>query len=164
MDSIQALLIISFHCFKCFPKPVHLLIIHLSIHIRSAEDISKSVSTCIRSSSFEIVISFKLFNSIGAISLLSHLNGVSFEWALTHMPFPRILPDSSIFLELSSNSFKVWRKKELSSISWFLQDLITLFIVGSTSSLFILPEYLNNSWWCFSSSFSNFEDRRRVFL
>ena len=30
------------------------------------------------------------------------------------------------------------------------------------SSFFILPEYLNNSWWCFSSSFSDFEDRRRV--
>ena len=39
----------------------------------------------------------------------------------------------------------------------------TLFIVGSTSSLFILPEYLNKSGWCFSLSFSTFEDRRRVF-
>ena len=28
--------------------------------------------------------------------------------------------------------------------------------------LLILPECLNNSWWCFSSSFSNFEDWRRV--
>ena len=36
-----------------------------------------------------------------------------------------------------------------------------LFIVGSTFLIFI-PEYLNNSWWCFSSSFSTFEDRRRV--
>ena len=36
-----------------------------------------------------------------------------------------------------------------------------LFIVGSTFLIFI-PEYLNNSWWCFSSSFSDFEDRRRV--
>ena len=39
-----------------------------------------------------------------------------------------------------------------------------LFIVGSTSSLLILPECLNNSWWCFSSKFSDFEDRRRVSL
>ena len=38
-----------------------------------------------------------------------------------------------------------------------------LFIVGSTFLVFIL-EYLNNSWWCFSSSFSTFEDRRRVSL
>ena len=35
-------------------------------------------------------------------------------------------------------------------------------IVGSTFPIFI-PECLNNSWWCFSSSFSTFEDRRRVF-
>ena len=35
-----------------------------------------------------------------------------------------------------------------------------LFIVGSTSSLLILPVCLNNSWWCFSSSF---EDRTRFF-
>ena len=38
-----------------------------------------------------------------------------------------------------------------------------LFIIGSTFLIFI-PEYLNNSWWCFSSSFSTFEDRRRVIL
>ena len=38
-----------------------------------------------------------------------------------------------------------------------------LFIVGSTSSLLILPECLNDSCWCFSSSFSAFEDRRRFF-
>ena len=30
-----------------------------------------------------------------------------------------------------------------------------LFIIGSTSSLLILPECPNNSWWCFSSSFSD---------
>ena len=27
----------------------------------------------------------------------------------------------------------------------------------------MVPECLNNSWWCFSSSFSTFEDRRRIF-
>ena len=36
-----------------------------------------------------------------------------------------------------------------------------IFIVGSTSLLFILPEYLSKFWWCFSSSF---EDQRRRFL
>ena len=41
-------------------------------------------------------------------------------------------------------------------------DFKLFFLVGSTSLFFILPEYLNNSWWCFSSSFSDFEDRRRV--
>ena len=38
-----------------------------------------------------------------------------------------------------------------------------IFIIGSTFPFFI-PGCLNNSWWCFSSSFSNFEDRRRVSL
>ena len=38
-----------------------------------------------------------------------------------------------------------------------------LFIVGSTFLIFI-PEYLNNSWWSFSSSFSVFEDQRRIYL
>ena len=36
-----------------------------------------------------------------------------------------------------------------------------LFIVGSTFPIFI-PECLKNSQWWFSSSFSTFEDRRRV--
>ena len=56
----------------------------------------------INSNYFEVVTSFKPFNSTGAISFSSnHFNGVSFEWALTHRSFPRILPDSSIFPELS---------------------------------------------------------------
>ena len=38
-----------------------------------------------------------------------------------------------------------------------------LFIVGSIFLIFI-PECLNNYWWCFSSSFSTFEDRRSVSL
>ena len=38
-----------------------------------------------------------------------------------------------------------------------------LFIIGSTF-LISIPECLNNSWWCFSSSFSDCEDRRRVSL
>ena len=37
-----------------------------------------------------------------------------------------------------------------------------LFIVDSTFLFFMVPECLNNSWWCFSSSFSTFEDRRRI--
>ena len=42
-------------------------------------------------------------------------------------------------------------------------DFKLFFIVGSTSLFFSLPDYLNNSWW-FSSSFSTFEDRRRISL
>src|SRR3954462_13375021 len=45
---------------------------------------------------------------------------------------------------------------------FFSKIFQTLFIVGSTFLIFI-PECLNNSW-CFSSSFSTFEDRRRVSL
>ena len=52
---------------------------------------------CFHSSSFEDVISFKSFNSTNATSLLNHFNAVSFEWALTHRFFSRILPDSSNF-------------------------------------------------------------------
>ena len=55
-------------------------------------------SFSIRSSYFEVVTSFKPFNSTGAISFSSnHFYGVSFEWDLTHRLFPRILPDSSNF-------------------------------------------------------------------
>ena len=38
-----------------------------------------------------------------------------------------------------------------------------LFIVGSTFPFFFISEYLNHSW-CFSSSFSTFEDQRIVSL
>mgnify|MGYP007038706663 CR=1 FL=1 len=44
----------------------------------------------------------------------------------------------------------------------FLQDLSNSFIVGST--FYSSFRSANNSWWCFSSSFSTFEDRRRVSL
>ena len=39
-----------------------------------------------------------------------------------------------------------------------------LFIIGSTCLFFFIPEFLNNSRWCFSSSSSSFEDRRRFCL
>ena len=72
---------------------------------------------CFRSSSFEDVISFKSFDSTGAFSFSSNLfNGVSFEWALTHRSFPRILPDSSYSPGVILKSSKVWRKNELSSV------------------------------------------------
>ena len=43
----------------------------------------------------------------------------------------------------------------------FLQDLSNSFHRWLNLFVLILPECLNNSWWCFSSSF---EDRRRVYL
>ena len=46
----------------------------------------------IRSTYFEVVISFKPFNSTGAISLFEQsFYGVSFEWALTHRSFSQDL-------------------------------------------------------------------------
>ena len=39
-----------------------------------------------------------------------------------------------------------------------------IFIFGSTSLFLIILECLNDSWWCFSSSFSDFEDQRRFFF
>ena len=71
---------------------------------------------------------------------------ISFEWALTHGSFSRILPDSSNFSELPfSNSFKVWRKNGFHQSYVFSKvGFKTFFIVVSTSSLFILPECLIN--------------------
>ena len=87
----------------------------------------------IRSRYFEVVISFKSFYLTGTnLSSKQSFYGVSFEWALTHRSFPRILPDSSnffvvilkfiakfdvrmfyhqsnVFLQDLSNSFHRWR-------------------------------------------------------
>ena len=134
---------------------------------RSAQDISK-----IRAYT---LLSFKLFRGCSLIQVFyfnrciiisfKSFQRCSFEWALTHRSFPRILPDSSIFPKLSQILLQVWRKNELSSVKCFFSKIFQiLFIVGSTSSLLILPVCLNNSWWCFSLSFSSFEDRRRVSL
>ena len=106
VDLIQALVlsILLFFFSNAFLMPVHLLIIHLSLlNCSGMLKISRRFvfPLCIRSSSFEIGISFKSFNSTGATSLLNLFNAVSFEWALTHRSIPRILPDSSIFPELS---------------------------------------------------------------
>ena len=46
----------------------------------------------------------------------------------------------------------------------FLQDLSHSFHHWLNLFAFIIPVCLNNSWWCFSLSFSSFEDRRRVFF
>ena len=66
---------------------------------------------CIRSRSFEDVLSFKSFISTGALSFFKLFNGVSFEWALTHRSFPRIFPGSSnspgAILKNSFRSFDV---------------------------------------------------------
>ena len=111
MNSIQALPIISFPRCKYLLMPVHLIFSHFSLfNCSGVLKISRRFvfPLCIRSRSFEDVLSFKSFNSTGAIYLPSDLfNGVSFEWALTHRSFPRILPDSSNFFRAILKSSKV---------------------------------------------------------
>ena len=104
-----SVLIIFFSSLQCFLMPVHLSIIRLSLFSLVPECTRYlrrfTFPFPIRSSYLEVVISFEPFNSSGAISFSSnHFNGVSFEWALTHRSFARILPDSSIFPALLSNS------------------------------------------------------------
>ena len=116
------------------------------------------------SSYFEVVISFKPFNSTGAISFSSnHFNGVSFEWALTHRSFPRILPDSSNFpgaILKSISKFDVRMSFHQSySFSKITFKLFSSLVHHFYSSLF---RSVSTIGWCFSSSFSDFEERRRV--
>ena len=102
-------------------------------------------SFLIRSSYLKVVISFEPFNSTSAVSLLNCSTVFSFEWALTHRSFPRILPDSSNFPGAIPKFFSKCDVR-MDSISHMLfQDRFQIiFIVGSTPSLFILPEYLSN--------------------
>ena len=106
VDSSQDLSIISFSFsrLKYLLLTVLLIFIHFSLFYCSGVlKISRRFvfPLYFRSSTFEDVPSFKPFNSTGAISLLNRSTVFSFEWALTHRSFPRILPDSSIFPELS---------------------------------------------------------------
>ena len=69
----------------------------------------------------------------------------SFEWALTHRSFPRILRDSSNYsgaIPKFFSKFDVRMNYRQSNV--FLQDLSNSFIVGSSFLLSILPECLNN--------------------
>ena len=79
VDSSQVLLIIPFSSFQCLLIPLHLIIILLlAICYSGVLKISRRFMfpLCTRSSSFEIGISFKSFNSTGATSLLNLFNGV----------------------------------------------------------------------------------------
>ena len=105
VDSSQDLSIISpFSRLKYLLLTVLLIFIHFPLfNCSGVLKISRRFvfPLYFRSSSFEDVPSFKPFNSTGAISHLNRSIVFSFEWALTHRSFPRILPDSSIFQELS---------------------------------------------------------------
>ena len=104
VDSSQVLLIIPFSSFQYLLMPVHLIFIHFSLFNCSGvlKIFQRFVfSLCIHSSYFEVLsYSSHLIQPVKSLSL-NHFNGASFEWALTHRSFPRILPDSSIFPELS---------------------------------------------------------------
>ena len=79
--------------------------------------------------------------------------------------FSRILPDSSNFpgaIPKFISKFDVRMNYHQSNV--FLQDLSNSFHRWLNLFVLILLECLNNSWWCFSSSFSDFEDRRRFSL
>ena len=171
VDSIQALSIISlssfsnvFSCWKFLSK--HLLITNIVILVSGVLKISQKIQVSIRNpfKLFRGLTLFKPFNSTGAIYILNIFNGVSFEWALTHRSFSRILRVSSNFPGVTLKFFSKFdiRMSYLQSNA-FSKIFHILFIIGSTFLFFIL-ECLNNSWWCFSSSFSAFEDRRRVSL
>ena len=56
----------------------------LCLHYQSVQDISRLLSH-----------SSHLIQPVQSLFSSNLFNGVSFEWALTHMSFPRILPDSS---------------------------------------------------------------------
>ena len=117
-----------------------------SCHSRSVQPISRLLSH-----------SSHLIQPVQSLFSSNRFNGVSFEWALTHRSFSRILPDSSIFPELFPNLSKFDVRMIYHQSNAFLQDLKILSSFAHPF-LFFIPEYLNNSWWCFSSSFSDFED------
>ena len=86
----------------------------------------------------------------------------SFEWAHN----PQVPGSYLTLLIIRSDSqihFQVWRKNEFHQSDVF-QDLFQIIFHCwlNLFGFFILPEYLNNSWWCFFLSFSNSEDPRRV--
>ena len=117
----------------------------------------------IRSSYFEDVISSKPFNSIDATSPLI----ISMVFLLSGPQptclFPGSYPTLLIFPEFFKFVSKIDVRMNYHQSNVFLQDLSNSFHHWLNLFLLILPECLNNSWWCLSSSFSTFEDRRRVF-
>ena len=71
------------------------------------------------------------------LSLLNHFNGVSFECALTHRSFPRILPDSSYSPRVSLKFFpKFDVRMNYHQSNAFSKICQILFIIGSTFSIF----------------------------
>lgn len=96
--------------FQYLLMPVHLIIFHrLLFYCFGVLKIPQKMLgfILILSRSFGNAILFKPFNSTGAFSLVNRSTVFSFEWALTHRSFPRILPDSSLFPGVILKSSKV---------------------------------------------------------
>ena len=145
--------------------PVHLIIIHLSLFISEVPRISQKICVSIikiRSSYLEIIISFKSFNSTGAIPPFNQsFNDVSFEWALTHRSFPRILRDSSNYHRTIPEFFSKFDvRMNFHQSDVFFKINFNSFHCWFTLSTFHSSGVSQQFWWCFSSSF---EDRSRVF-
>ena len=145
--------------------PVHLIIFHFSLlNCSGVLKMSQRFvfTLCFHSNSFEDVIFFKPFNSTGAFSLKSFQRCIFWVG-----PNPQVFfQDLTWLFQFSRSSLKFISKFDVRMIyhqsNVFSKIYQILFIIGSTFSIFIL-ECINDSWWCFSSSLSTFEDRRRVF-
>src|SRR4051812_18911233 len=134
--------------------PVHLLIIHFSLfNCSGVMKISQKIQVSILN--FTQVLlkmlshSSHLIQPVQSLFSSNSFNGVSFEWALTHRSFPRILPDSSNFSGVIPKFISKCdvRMDSISHMS-FSKIFQILFIIGSTFPI-LIPECLNNSWWCF---------------
>ena len=90
----------------------------------------------------------------------------SFEWALTHRSYPRILPDSSNFPGAISkfiSKFDVRMSYRQSYV--FLQDLSNSFHCWFNISILHCSGVFHQLSWWLSSSFSTFQDQgRRISL
>ena len=167
MVSIQAFGVWShsFPCFKCFshagaPLNHPLLLFSCSGVLKKSQK-----ARFVIQDPFNLFRGCYLFLAVKfnpCILSFKSFYGVSFEWALTHRSFPRILLDSSYFpgaIHIFFFTKFVVRMIHHQSNA-FLQGLSNSFTVGSIVLIFH-SECLNNSRWCFSLSF---EDRRRVSL
>ena len=101
----------------------------LAIHLfRSAEDISSCHSRSVQPISRLLSHSSHLIQPVQYLLSSNHFNGVSFEWALTHRSFPRILPDSSNFPGAIPKFFSKFDvRMNYHQSNAFLQDLSNSF-------------------------------------
>ena len=94
--------------FKYLLLPVLLIFIHFSLFV--IPECSRYLEDSCFHSAFVQALLRMLSHSSHSIQLaqssFKSFNGVSFEWALTHRSFPRILPDSSNYSGAIPNTFQ----------------------------------------------------------